>query len=353
MLAWGIVMTLMCLVNSYTGLVIARLFPGLTESGLFPGAGPCIAMAGRTCTDPSHGAKGANFFLNLWYRRKEQAFQIALFFSATTFAGAFGGLLAAAIANGKSGLHGWQLILLIEGVITVIVSIISYFFMQDYPATAKFLTEDERAHVVEGLRRDHWHPDLATHIDKRVVWQAFKDYKAYLFTLIYICTIGAGWYSDKYHKRGPFLVGFALLDITGYAILPSLGTTSPGAGYAGAMIPALGVFITIHLAISWIGSNIGGDLKRGVVLAMVIGKHRRYLSSFIFMARESPKYYTGHGVCIEVLVITTATACFLTRNFRRLNKKKEAICAREGIGQSRSVQFREMGDDSPLFRYVM
>ncbi|KIO34331.1 hypothetical protein M407DRAFT_64294 [Tulasnella calospora MUT 4182] len=372
MLAWGIVMTLMCLVNSYNGMIIARLFLGLTEGGLFP---------------------GVNFFLTLWYRRKEQAFRIAVFFSAATIAGAFGGLLAAAIAklNGRAGLHGWQWIFLIEGLITVVVSIIAYFFMQDYPGTARFLTEDERAHVVERLRRDH--PGLATHVDKRFVWQAFKDYRAYLFTIMYtgilislyafslflptiinglgytaneaqlmsvppyvagcICTVGAGWISDKYHKRGPFLVGFACLAITGYAIL--LGTTSPGAGYTGAMIAALGVFPTIPLAISWIGSNIGGDLKRGVVLAMVIGIGNLggICSSFIFIAAESPRFYTGHGVCIGVLVMTTATACFLMWDFRRLNKKKEDICAREGIDKSRSAQFSEMGDDSPLFRYAI
>ncbi|KAG8891626.1 hypothetical protein FRB99_003443, partial [Tulasnella sp. 403] len=36
MLAWGIVMTLMSQVKSYHGLIIARLFLGVTEAGLFP-----------------------------------------------------------------------------------------------------------------------------------------------------------------------------------------------------------------------------------------------------------------------------------------------------------------------------
>ena len=37
MVAWGIVMTLMGLVQSYNGLVIVRIFLGLAEAGLFPG----------------------------------------------------------------------------------------------------------------------------------------------------------------------------------------------------------------------------------------------------------------------------------------------------------------------------
>ena len=36
MLGWGIVMTLTGLVTNFTGLVVARVFLGITESGLFP-----------------------------------------------------------------------------------------------------------------------------------------------------------------------------------------------------------------------------------------------------------------------------------------------------------------------------
>lgn len=37
MLAWGIVMTLMGIVRNYEGLLVARIFLGITEAGLFPG----------------------------------------------------------------------------------------------------------------------------------------------------------------------------------------------------------------------------------------------------------------------------------------------------------------------------
>lgn len=37
MVCWGVVMTLMGLVQSFQGLVVARLFLGVTEAGLFPG----------------------------------------------------------------------------------------------------------------------------------------------------------------------------------------------------------------------------------------------------------------------------------------------------------------------------
>lgn len=37
MVAWGVVMTLMGIVQNYHGLLIARIFLGVTEAGLFPG----------------------------------------------------------------------------------------------------------------------------------------------------------------------------------------------------------------------------------------------------------------------------------------------------------------------------
>lgn len=73
MIAWGAVMVSMGFVKNFEGLLVARIFLGITEAGLFP---------------------GVSFFLTQWYRRYEINFRIAMFFSAATAAGAFGGLLA-------------------------------------------------------------------------------------------------------------------------------------------------------------------------------------------------------------------------------------------------------------------
>lgn len=57
-----------------------------------------------------------------------------------------GGLLAAAIANmdGIGGKPAWAWIFILEGLFTVLVGIASFWVVQDFPDTAKFLTEDER-----------------------------------------------------------------------------------------------------------------------------------------------------------------------------------------------------------------
>lgn len=72
-LVWGIVATLLGIVQNYSGYLSSRFFLDVAESGLFP---------------------GVVFYLSMWYKRNEQHYRVALFFSAASLAGAFGGILA-------------------------------------------------------------------------------------------------------------------------------------------------------------------------------------------------------------------------------------------------------------------
>lgn len=70
---WGVAATLLGIVHNLEGFFVARFFLGVAEGGLFP---------------------GVVFYLSCWYRRQERQFRVALFFSAASLAGAFGGILA-------------------------------------------------------------------------------------------------------------------------------------------------------------------------------------------------------------------------------------------------------------------
>ena len=58
--------------KNFSGLLAARFFLGVAESGLFP---------------------GVVFYLSMWYKRNEQHYRIALFLSSATIGGAGGGFL--------------------------------------------------------------------------------------------------------------------------------------------------------------------------------------------------------------------------------------------------------------------
>jgi hypothetical protein len=84
-------------------------------------------------------------------------------------------------------------------------------------------------------------------------------------------TVLIGILSDKYRIRGPVVVLCASVAICGYAILFGTRQGRPGVSYAGTMIAACGVFPSIAVVLAWAGGNAGGDVKRGVALAMTIG----------------------------------------------------------------------------------
>ena len=133
MVAWGTVMTLMGIVQDFKGLLLARLFLGVAEAGLYPGVA---------------------YYITLWYLRTEAQFRQAMFFSAASVAGAFSGLLAFAIAkmDGVGGYEGWRWIFILEGILTVVVAVVAFFTIYDFPETAEFLTPAERAWVVHRLK---------------------------------------------------------------------------------------------------------------------------------------------------------------------------------------------------------
>jgi sugar phosphate permease len=61
---------------------------------------------------------------------------MAIFFSAATLAGAFGGILARGIAEmkGVGGLGAWSWIFILEGLLSIVVSFGAYWLIHDYPS---------------------------------------------------------------------------------------------------------------------------------------------------------------------------------------------------------------------------
>jgi MFS family permease len=116
MVMWSIAMICQGFVKNYAGLMATRAFLGAFEGGLFP---------------------GVNYYITQWYCRHECGFRMALFFSAATIAGAFGGILARGITemDGVGGIAAWAWIFILEGLASIIVSFTAYWVINDYPST--------------------------------------------------------------------------------------------------------------------------------------------------------------------------------------------------------------------------
>jgi MFS family permease len=280
----------MGLVHNYGGLVTARFFLGIAEAGLFP---------------------GVNYYLSCWYKRSEFGIRAAIFFSAAAFAGSFGGLLAAAIAKmkGVGGKPGWAWIFILEGLATILVGIVSYWMVFDFPDEATFLNPQDRARVIRRLKEDNQSSAEHEEFQMSYFYASIKDWKTYAFAVIYMgcdgalyafslflpsivaqlgytstkanllsvppyaaaamMTIFIGWYADRTGRRGLCNIGVSLLGITGFSML--LGSKHAGVKYAGTFLGAMGIYPCIANTISWASNNVEGVYKRGVTLGIVIG----------------------------------------------------------------------------------
>lgn len=86
--------------------------------------------------------------------------------------------------DGVGGYAGWRWIFILEGLATVVVAVIAFFVIYDFPETATFLTEDERAWVIHRLKYqgsdDHTHVEEVEQFKWKYVWDAFTDWQIYL-----------------------------------------------------------------------------------------------------------------------------------------------------------------------------
>lgn len=127
----------------------------------------------------------------MWYKRSEAQKRYSIFFSYTQVAGAFGGLLAAAIGNmdGLRGFRAWRWIFILEGTLTCVIAFLSFFLITDFPEEAKWLHEDERDYMKSRLLEEDGRTTTDLHITIHDTIEVFKDYKIYLGGIIYFSLI--------------------------------------------------------------------------------------------------------------------------------------------------------------------
>ena len=87
--------------------------------------------------------------------------------------------------DGVGGYEGWRWIFILEGILTVLIACLAYFTIYDFPETANFLTEPERAWVVHRLRYQGSKDASrmvaeSEHFKWKYVREAFTDWQIYL-----------------------------------------------------------------------------------------------------------------------------------------------------------------------------
>lgn len=133
MVLWGVFSAGMAFMQTSTSFYVMRFLLGAAEAGMFP---------------------GMLLYLTYWVPLSRRARFNALFTASIPLAGMIGGPLSGAIMHafeGVAGMKGWQWMFIIEGLPACALGVFAYLYLQDGPASAKWLTAREKQIIGEDL----------------------------------------------------------------------------------------------------------------------------------------------------------------------------------------------------------
>ena len=128
---WGVLSMLTAFVRDPISFSIVRFLLGAAEAGLYP---------------------GMVLYMTYWFPSSTRARFIALFLAGVPLSNVIGAPISGWLLNLSGyGLAGWQWMLILEGIPSLICGVATLWMLPDGPATAKWLSEDDKRIVAARL----------------------------------------------------------------------------------------------------------------------------------------------------------------------------------------------------------
>jgi MFS family permease len=163
MLTWALISAAMVFVRTPTTFYILRFLLGVAEAGFIP---------------------GILLYLTYWYPSNRRGRITAIFLAAIPMASIFGGPLSGWILNNASGSHGlsgWQWLFIVESIPSLLLGVITLFYLDDRVATVKWLSAGEKRVIAENIGREESAKEDSS------LSHVFRNTKVWLLGLIYFC----------------------------------------------------------------------------------------------------------------------------------------------------------------------
>ena len=356
---------------------------------------------------------GIAYYLSRWYRRSELAFRLSLYIVMAPLAGAFGGLLASGILKQGSfgSLHSWRMIFAIEGIITIGLSIISFFTLTDRPATAKWLTQEEKDLAIARVKSERvGTTEVLDKIDRkktlRGIFSPVTLTTSFIF-LLGMCILlecpatfansntdnitvqGLAFFaptivqtiypkdtiiSQQLHTVPPYIVGafftvlFPFLSwrfdrrviffiisapimMTGYIMF--LASTAARVRYGATFIIASGAFAFGALCNAHVSANVVSDTARASAIGtnVMLGNVGGLISTWSFLPFDKPNYHIGNGLNLATSSVIFILSIGLLFWMKRSNKQREAKAVDEELAGLSLSQQQDLDWAHPSFRW--
>ena len=136
MVLWGAITAMQMFIRTAGELYVLRLLFGAAEAGFLP---------------------GVMLYLTYWFPNHYRGRVTSLFLMGVPLAGIVGGPISGTIMesmDGSYGLRGWQWLFLLEGLPAIAMGVVAYLYLDDAPAKANWLSDEEKRMLQRDLDAD-------------------------------------------------------------------------------------------------------------------------------------------------------------------------------------------------------
>ncbi|KAF2131729.1 MFS general substrate transporter [Dothidotthia symphoricarpi CBS 119687] len=372
MFCWGITVVGCGLVKRWEQLVVCRVLMGCSESAFI---------------------SGAAYLIGTYYTKKEYLTRYVFFCTAGIIAGAINGFLSTLIAkmSGTAGYSAWRWIFIIEGIISISVSIVSWPLIVPWPENVTFLPAEEKALLLARVKADGSHISDDEISVKKALYM-LKDWKIWAGVLMNVGVTenanslsnfqptilkGLGYTAIQaqihtipvYLTGAAFSVIFAYMSerlcrqyyfyMLGWAVLATglaveiAYPASAAVRYMAVFFIASGCYLAMPISIVWISINAGSGYKRAVAIGAVInfGTAGAFVSSNVFLKSEEPRFRSGFSTSLGLACVGALAATITFFGCMAENKKRDM--KRAELPDTIEQTLAELGDEHPDFRLVL
>jgi MFS transporter, ACS family, tartrate transporter len=136
MVTWGLLASGMAFISGEHSFYIMRALLGGAEAGFFP---------------------GIIYYLTTWFPASHRARVTGLFMACIPLSAAIGSPISTALLylDGVFGMRGWQWLFLMEGLPPMVLGVVTWFYLTERPAQARWLAADERSWLENRIEVEH------------------------------------------------------------------------------------------------------------------------------------------------------------------------------------------------------
>jgi len=171
MVTWGLISAATMFVTGQTSFYVLRLLLGAAEAGFFP---------------------GVILYLTYWFPQRHRGYILGLFYFGAPISFILGSPLSGSLLDMRTrlGIEGWQWMFLVEGMLAVAGGVGAFWYLDDRPASARWLSGPEKQALLQVLSLEE--SQRQAHGPSSSV-RSLKDPRVLQFSLIYLL-IQAGVY---------------------------------------------------------------------------------------------------------------------------------------------------------------